>query len=61
MAKTTEELIAKAEEKAIKATTKKIVDIVKDTFAEAINLQEDKASVKLLKTTQKDVLAAIKA
>jgi hypothetical protein len=61
MAKTTEELIAKAEEKATKTETKRCIASVKESFAAAIEAQEDKGTVKILKTIQKDVLAALKA
>lgn len=61
MAKTTEELIAKAEEKAIKTETKRCVASVKETFAAAIEAQEDKGAIKILKAIQKDVLAGLKA
>ena len=59
MAKTTEELIANAEAKATKTETKRVLGLVKeavDTFQ-----SDDKATIKVVKTFAKDLLAAIKA
>ena len=60
MAKTTEELVTIAQDKATKAETKRVITIVKEQVAAAAET-EDKASKKAVKELGKAIIEALKA
>lgn len=61
MAKTVEEKITAAEEKATKAELKRVTGVIKDEAATAVEATEDKAAKKAVKEFAKNLIATLKA
>ena len=61
MAKTVEEKITAAEEKATKAELKRVVGVIKDEAASAVEATEDKGAKKAIKEFSKNLIATLKA
>ena len=61
MAKSVEEKITAAEEKATKAELKRVAGVIKDQAATAVEGTEDKGAKKAVKEFAKNLIATLKA